>query len=744
MADYKILEKIGQGGMGIVYRALQVSLNRMVAIKFLDGLNINATDRGRFEREIEACTALQHPNIVKIFDSGVTDNRFYYVMEYIRADTLGAIIEKGNYSLKEASSYIRQLLDALAFCHEKGFVHRDVKPGNIMVSKHGHLTLMDFGLVKSNDRSVLTEPGKVLGTPFYFPPELMEGEDLGPAADVWAAGVIFYQMVAKRRPFEAPDIPTLARMIMCDPVPPILEFAPDLPKDHADVITKMLSKPLKDRYANGREALNALQAVSGETMELYSRMIGRPTQKVSPKKKTGLREIELAATNIRDKEKPARPPRRRGLAVLAGMVVAIAVFLAVFLRPRSPGASQSVKLQVDELPGSLRVIWTSSEPYRGRIRVTSPLPPDSAGRSPGTTSTDWEEASPTRDHALWARPLTAREEIDLQVLDAAGEELGRLRVRPQPLEKAGEIFQQKLDDFGPEQILTRIFAEVRNIPLPELPMEGTPRYGPRLERSVQEWMGRIEEAQRRLDLAAITEEFASVKEAYYTSPFVKPAARNRLVMTLQRCHVLEANLKKLGATPELVMHRGSTSRLGPVLRPFEGEARVIIVPIQAIDRKKLLGYFPADECSILASMAKDDIYLVEMSSIHPHQKFVVSSIRDLGRGGQVRSRVDHPGSVQLPPIDSIERLDVGMIGGFEPDQSVRVDINPGNATWEPLALFQGRGESLDLLWYRVDPGVISTSPLFIRLAIETHPPQDPRLVHPKAVVFRYRVREGER
>ena len=205
ISHYKITEKLGEGGMGVVYKATDTELNRPVALKFLaPHLLRDEEGRKRFRREAQAAAALDHPNICTVYEIGQAEDQSFIAMAFLEGRTLSKRIADGPLKLPEALSIAIQMGEGLEAAHDKGVVHRDIKPDNVMLMKgsRGLVKLMDFGLAQLAESSKLTREGTTLGTPIYMSPEQALGESTDKRSDVWALGVVLYEMVAGRPPFQ--------------------------------------------------------------------------------------------------------------------------------------------------------------------------------------------------------------------------------------------------------------------------------------------------------------------------------------------------------------------------------------------------------------------------------------------------------------------------------------------------------------------------------------------------------------
>ena len=209
ISHYKITDKLGEGGMGVVYKAQDTKLDRPVALKFLaPHLLRDDEGRKRFEREAKAAAKLDHPNICTVYEIDEVDGRTFIVMAFLEGRPLGERISEGPLKLPEAVSIAIQMAEGLEAAHEKGITHRDIKPDNVMLmsGSRGLVKLMDFGLAQLAESSKLTREGTTLGTPVYMSPEQALGDSTDRRSDVWGLGVVLYEMVAGKPPFGARSI----------------------------------------------------------------------------------------------------------------------------------------------------------------------------------------------------------------------------------------------------------------------------------------------------------------------------------------------------------------------------------------------------------------------------------------------------------------------------------------------------------------------------------------------------------
>ena len=267
--DYELLEEIGRGGMGVVYRAVQKSLGRTVAIKMLLRRDLaSPADLSRFRSEAEAAAQLDHPGIVSIFEVGECDGHPFYSMQLVEGTTLAKRLQQGPLPAREAAALLAKVADAVQVAHTRGVLHRDLKPSNILIDGGGEPHVSDFGLAKRLEaEESVTHTGAILGTPCYMSPEQAAGSrgDVGPTSDVWSLGAILYQMLTDRPPFQASSpMDTLLAVLESDPpVPRSIDRRVD--RDLEMIALKSLQKPQELRYGSAAELAADLRAfLAGE------------------------------------------------------------------------------------------------------------------------------------------------------------------------------------------------------------------------------------------------------------------------------------------------------------------------------------------------------------------------------------------------------------------------------------------------------------------------------------------------
>jgi serine/threonine protein kinase len=267
VSHYRIIEKIGQGGMGVVYKAEDTKLRRTVALKFLPPyLTEDPSARERFIHEAQAASALDHHNICTIYEIDETEDSHTFIsMACYEGNTLRERLQRGPIDLDEVLNIGIQISEGLTKAHRKGIVHRDLKPANIMITDDGVVKIMDFGLAKLAGRTRITRTGTTVGTPAYMSPEQAQGGEVDERSDIFSLGVILYEMIAGRTPFKGEYEAAILYSIVHDEPELLSDSRPDVPARLQQIIDAMLEKDSGKRYENSTELVVDLAELREET-----------------------------------------------------------------------------------------------------------------------------------------------------------------------------------------------------------------------------------------------------------------------------------------------------------------------------------------------------------------------------------------------------------------------------------------------------------------------------------------------
>ncbi len=334
---YEILEIVGSGGMAIVYKARCRLLNRFVAVKMLrEELKSDREFVERFRVEAQSAASLSHHNIVSVYDVGQENGRDYFVMEYIEGVTLKELIKSREIGWKEACDYAIGICEAIEHAHRKNIVHRDIKPHNIMITKDREVKVTDFGIARAVSSSTIVRQGNMIGSVHYFSPEQACGGMVDFKSDIYSIGVVLYEMLTGRLPFDADNPVAIARMHVDSPVTAPATVKEGIPQSLSDMVLKAMAKQPTARYQTAAELAQDLKRVktAPESVNVVDKDATQFVPIVEPGEKTKQMEI---------KEKPM-PPRDKGNAaawiVSAAVLLICAVILVFAMNPGIIGGEE--------------------------------------------------------------------------------------------------------------------------------------------------------------------------------------------------------------------------------------------------------------------------------------------------------------------------------------------------------------------------------------------------------------------
>jgi len=377
VGPYRVLEKVGQGGMGVVYKAIHTKLDQDVAIKVLSPeFSRDSSMRDRFVREAKIQVKLSHPNVVNILNYLEEGGEVFLIMEYVNGETLESRLKRvGTFQIEKAIPICLKVLEALDFMHSKGVIHRDIKPSNIMFTDSGVVKVTDFGIAKVLGEKGHTRTGMRIGTLWYMSPEQIRGEEATIASDIYSFGVTLYQMVTGRVPFSGDSEYTIMKGHLEErPIPP-WEINGNVSKELGRVILKALAKNPKDRFQNVGEFIE----------DLRKAVIKKPEEeKIEPQVPMKARSLKIPSIHL---------DKRQSLITLLGLGIIIVIVLFFIFRGKKP--------ETNKVNFPLSVISPSTiiDPTQTKLNTSFEVgPPDNKGlEEPSKEATPSQETTESKE-----------------------------------------------------------------------------------------------------------------------------------------------------------------------------------------------------------------------------------------------------------------------------------------------------------------------------------------------------------
>jgi Tol biopolymer transport system component/predicted Ser/Thr protein kinase len=361
ISHYRIVEKLGEGGMGVVYKALDLKLERLVALKFLPhDISIGDEDKARFLQEAKAASAISHPNVCVIHDIAESDGQQFIVMEFVDGKTLRQMVPIPK--VQDALGYAIQIGEALEEAHGKGIVHRDVKTDNIMVNAANQVKVMDFGLAKLRGSLKLTKTSSTVGTLSYMAPEQIQGGEVDARSDIFSFGVVLYEILTGQLPFIGEHEAAMMYSIVNESPQPIQKFRPDLSSEVLHIINRALEKDPEERYQTMRDMVIDLRRAKKETSRVSPATLGRPVSETA-------RPVGMEGTRRPSEQEPWEgqqpPPERKAsehraatwrrkaypwIVLAVVLMVAAAIAKLVIAPRRQPNLNPDMSFRTLEVP----------------------------------------------------------------------------------------------------------------------------------------------------------------------------------------------------------------------------------------------------------------------------------------------------------------------------------------------------------------------------------------------------------
>ncbi len=342
---FELMDKIGEGGMGVVYRARYVVNDKMFAVKLLPGDVTDETTLARFQRELEILKKLKHPHIVRCFGGECKDKRQFYAMELVEGGTLDTLLAgRGRLAWELVVEYGMQMCDALAYSHKHGIVHRDLKPGNFLITSTGRLKLADFGLASVAASRRITAEGRTMGTYQYMAPEQIRGKEITPQTDLYSLGCVFFELLSGQAPFEGETAAEILHQHIKSLPPRVGQLATDCPAGLEQLINDLLQKEPAARPTDAQTVARRLRAI---TQTIIVKQNLRPFEQAAPESSSAeLTDTKSAPTILQTTPDHSARALRWVWPTVILIVAALLIVIFSLMSQRSPAESAAEKLWI--------------------------------------------------------------------------------------------------------------------------------------------------------------------------------------------------------------------------------------------------------------------------------------------------------------------------------------------------------------------------------------------------------------
>jgi serine/threonine protein kinase len=400
IGKYKIISQVGEGAMGVVYRALDPVLNRTVAIKVMSDAIARDDDlRGRFLREAQAAGSLQHPNVITIYDCGEVDGHLFIAMEFVEGEDLEEVLRRHvSLTIINKIDIVIDVLGGLSYAHKRGIVHRDIKPANIRIDEEGRARIMDFGIAHLSS-SNMTRTGVMVGTPAYMAPEQIVGAPITAATDLFSVGAVLYELLTGVKPFHADTLQSVMYKIVSQPSPE-LPANSGVPPAMNEIVGKALSKDPANRYASATEMANALTA--------FRAGLGRD---VRESKAISLRSV-IDTALADERAAKSRSTGKRGVLIGVGVAAGLVAVLAIGLLVKGRHGSTPTQSAATEQPPATTPA-TAAAPTPTVVQSATPGPQTAAPVAEKTTAASASSKGAKPAAANAARAAATAQELAL-------------------------------------------------------------------------------------------------------------------------------------------------------------------------------------------------------------------------------------------------------------------------------------------------------------------------------------------